>query len=179
MSYSYKQLYQKSAAFFEARPKAKKALSVWNTLLTGLFALAYVALWVYAVGWSSFVAEDYIRITFIPLLTLFLVSILRAMIARPRPYSKKGDGITPLEERNGNEEDSFPSRHLACAMAIVLCFFPALPIVGAALAVCVLVLAWLRFALGLHYPSDLLAGGAVALIVSGFYYIMQMVFAYL
>ncbi|MBQ7912729.1 MAG: phosphatase PAP2 family protein [Clostridia bacterium] len=179
MGYSYKKLYEKSAAFFEARPKAKKALSLFDKLLTGTFGLAYIGLWVYAVLWGNFSTHDFIRIAFIPLLTLFLVSVLRAMIARPRPYSTKGAGITPLTKRKGSEEDSFPSRHLACAAAIVLCFFPSLPIMGGGLLALAVILAWVRFALGLHYPSDLLAGGAVGSIVAGFYYLLEYVFALL
>ena len=179
MAYSYKKLYEKSAAYFEARPKAKQALPVLDKLLTGAFGIAYIGLWLYAVFLGAFSPRDYIRIAFIPLLTLFLVSVLRTMIARPRPYSEKGAGITPLKTRKGKEEDSFPSRHLACAMAIALCFFPSLPIVGGGLTVLVLVLAWVRFALGLQYPSDLLAGGAVGSIVAGLYYLFEFVFAML
>ena len=174
-----KELYEKNAAFFEARPKAKKALPVLDKLLTGAFGLAYIALWVYAIVWTDFSVHDYIRITFIPLLSLFLVSVLRAMIARPRPYSKDGANITPLKTRKGSEEDAFPSRHLACAASIALCFFPSLPIVGVALLVFALLLAWVRFALGLHYPSDLIAGGAVGSSVAGLYYLLEYVFAFL
>ena len=179
MGYSYKKLYEKSATYFEVRPKAKKALPVLDKCITGAFGLAYIFLWVYAILWGKFPVRGYIRIAFIPLLSLFLVSVLRAMIARPRPYSEKGAGITPLKKRKGSEEDSFPSRHLACAVSIVLCFFPSLPIVGGGLLALAVVLAWVRFALGLHYPSDLLAGGAVGSIVAGLYYLLEFVFAML
>ena len=179
MKYNYKQLYERNAAFYNARPIAKKLLPIFSSGLTALFGVAYAGLWVYAVFGKGFSIHDYIRITFIPLLSLFLVSVLRATISRPRPYAEKGDGITPLKPRKGKDDDSFPSRHLACAMAIALCFFPSLPIVGGGLTVLVLVLAWVRFALGLHYPSDLLAGGAVGSMVAGLYYLFEFVFAML
>ena len=179
MGYSYKKLYEKNAAFYQARPKAKKVLLVADKLLTGLFGLAYIMLWVYAIFWSDFSARDFIRITFIPLLALFLVSVLRALIARPRPYAEEGANIQPLKTRKGNEEDSFPSRHLACATAIALCFFPSLPLIGGALLALCVGVAYVRFALGVHYPSDLLAGGAVGSIVAGLYYLLEYVFALL
>ena len=179
MGYSYEKLYAKNAAFYHTHPTARKALPVLDKLFTAFFGIAYVGLWVYAVFWGGFVARDFIRIAFIPLLTLFLVSLLRAMIARPRPYAQAGANIVPLKGRKGREDDSFPSRHLACAAAIVFCFFPALPIVGGGLVALAIALAYVRFALGLHYPSDLVAGGAVGSIVAGLYYLIEYVFAFL
>ena len=179
MGYSYKKLYEKNAAFYNARPKAIKALLIGDKVLTVLFGLAYIALWVYAAVWGDFSARGFIRIFFVPALSLFLVSILRVMIARPRPYSQAGAGITPLKERTGNENNSFPSRHLACAVSIAVCFFPALPVFGAVLSVLCLALAYIRFALGFHYPSDLLAGGAVGGLMAGLYGVLEIIFRFL
>ena len=173
MKYNYKQLYERNAAFYNARPIAKKLLHVFGSGLTALFGVAYAGLWVYAVFGKGFSIHDYIRITFIPLLSLFLVSVLRATISRPRPYAEKGDGITPLKPRKGKDDDSFPSRHLACAAAIAVSFFPALPVFGGILLAACLALGYIRFALGLHYPSDLLAGFAVGNIVAGVYFLLQ------
>ena len=175
MKYNYKQLYERSASFYNSKPKAKKLLCFLNSFLTVLFGLAYLALWVYAILCSKFSIHDYIRITFVPALSLFLVSILRAVIVRPRPYSDKGDGITPLKKRKGMDDDSFPSRHLACAAAIAVCFFPSLPLVGVALLLVCVALGYVRFALGLNYPSDLLAGFAVGNIVAGLYFLLQFI----
>lgn len=179
MGYDYKKLYLKSAAFYEARPKAKKALSILDKLLTGALGLAYLAVWAYGIFWGDFSSFDFIRIAFIPLLSLFLVSVLRAMIARPRPYAEAGAGITPLKARKGKDEDSFPSRHLACAASIAICFFPPLPFLGIGMLVLCAGLAYVRFALGLHYPSDLLAGGAVGFVVAGLYFLLEYVFTFL
>ena len=179
MKYSYKKLYEKTAAFFNARPNAKKALSVFDRVLTISFGLAYIALWVYGAVWGKFSAHNFIRIFFVPALSLFFVSILRTVIARPRPYSQAGAGISPLKERKGSEDNSFPSRHLACAASIAICFFPALPIVGAVMLAFCVGLGYIRFALGFHYPSDLLAGGAVGFIVAGLYSLLEFVFSFL
>ena len=179
MGYSYKKLYEKSAAFYMARPKAKKGLLLFDKLLTAGFGAAYLTLWIYGAFWGNFSVNDFIRITFIPLSTLFLVSILRIMFARPRPYSAKGSGIIPLKKRSGHEEDSFPSRHLACAAAITACFLPVLPLVGGGMLALCIALGYIRFALGFHYPSDLLAGGALGCLVTCFYYFLEYIFSIL
>lgn len=178
MGYSYKKFYNKNAAFFKARPLAKKALPVFDIALTVLFGVAYLTLWIYGIFWGEFGAKEFVRIAFIPLLTVFVVSILRAMIARPRPYAEDGAGITPFQKRK-DEKNSFPSRHLACAVAIAVCFFPVLPAAGVALLALCALLAYVRFSLGVHYPSDLLAGAAVGSLIAGLYYLMEYVFALL
>ncbi len=179
MKYDYVQAYNKNAAFYLARPKAKSLLFIGNALLTVGFGAAYLALWIYGIFFGEFTPKAFLRIAFIPITALLLVSVLRMMIARPRPYAEKGANITPLKKRNGKDDDSFPSRHLACAAAIAVCFFPALPIVGVILLIFCLLLGYIRFALGLHYPSDLIAGFAVGDIVAGLYFLLEYLFTFL
>ena len=163
MSYCYKKLYNKSAAFYNAHTGAKTVLKVANGILTYGFFVAYFGLWLYGIFLGNFDAHDFTRIFFVPLLTLVTVSAARLAISRPRPYSKDGAGITPLVMRSGRNEDSCPSRHLACATAIAMTFLPYNPILGSLMLDLCLVLAYTRFALGLHYPSDLVAGFGVGL----------------
>lgn len=179
MKYSYQAFYNKNAAFLRRRPRAKKALPIFDLVLTIGFGLAYVALWVYGIFWGAFGIKDFIRISFIPLTTFFLVCILREVIARPRPYAEDGAGITPIKKKKTDKKDSFPSRHLACAVAIAVCFFPALPLLGAGLLILCVLFAYVRFALGVHYPSDLLAGAAVGSLICALYYLMEYVFTLL
>lgn len=169
MKYDYATLYNKNADFYNARPQAKKALRLVNGLLTYAFFLAYAGLWAYGIFLGDFLPNDFLKIFFVPVSALFLVSLLRLGIARPRPYAAKGAGITPLVLRSGREDDSCPSRHLTCAAVIAMTFLPYLPVVGYVLLVSTFLLAYTRFALGMHYPSDLLAGigvgGAVGALV--------------
>ena len=100
---------------------------------------------------------DLIKILFTPLMALLTVSVMRLAIDRPRPYAEDGAGITPLVEKKSDGK-SFPSRHLACAAVIAMSFLPYYPIAGAFLLGGSAVLGYIRFALGVHYPSDLVAG---------------------
>lgn len=161
MKYDYVALYNKNAAFYTARPRLKSVLRWANGILTYGFVLAYLALWAYGIFLADFSARDYARLFFVPASALFAVSMLRRLVARARPYTKEGANITPLVLREGREDDSFPSRHLTCAAVIATVFLPYLPIVGCLLLVCTLGLAYARFALGMHYPSDLFAGTAL------------------
>ena len=159
MKYSYVSLYEKNAAYFRARPNLKKCLPFFDRFLSLAFALAYLT-FVLGKIMLEYPAEDLVKILFAPALCLFLVSLLRLAICRPRPYSKQGANITPLYQKKGASDHSFPSRHLACAFVIAATILPYSIGEGVCLTVFGVLLAYTRFALGWHYPSDLL-GGAV------------------
>lgn len=157
MKYVYSAFYEKTAAFFNARPTLKKSLLLCDRLLTLGFFLAYGAFVLCAIA-LEYPAEDLVKILLSPALCLFLVSLLRLAIYRPRPYSEKGANITPLYQKKSASEHSFPSRHVACAFVIAFTIFPYSIGAGMCLTVFGLALAYARFALGWHYPTDLLAG---------------------
>lgn len=154
---NYTTLYQKNADFLSARKRLLSATVLYNGIIPFLFMAAYPLLWVYGYFAKSFTPKDFAWIFFFPALTLLVVSVLRSAIARPRPYEAEGAGILPLKEKK-SRGNSFPSRHLACAGVISVCFLPYLPAVGALLLLLSSGLAYTRFALGWHYPSDLIVG---------------------
>lgn len=159
MKYSYSALYEKNAAFFHARPHLKKGLYFLNLALTLGFFLAYGAFLLCAIA-LEYAPEDLIKILFSPALCLFLVTVLRLAIFRPRPYSEAGANIAALYPKKGDEHHSFPSRHVACAFVIAITLLPYSTGAGICSMALGLLLAYVRFALGVHYPTDLL-GGAV------------------
>lgn len=179
MQYNYVELYNKNAAFYNANEGRKWALRIADPLLTLLIAAAYAATWVYGIFWGEFSPKNLTKLFCIPVLALFLVSVLRAVFARPRPYAQAGAQIMPLKKRKGKDDDSFPSRHLACAAAIALTVCSVLPAVGGILLVLTALLGYTRFALGLHYPSDLVGGVAVGLLITGFYAVLEVIFTFL
>ena len=157
MTYSYSALYEKNAAFFNARPTLKKGLLFCDRLLTLGFFLAYGAFVLCAIA-LEYPAEDLVKSLLSPALCLFLVSLLRLAIYRPRPYSEMGANITPLYKKKNALEHSFPSRHVACAFVIAITLLPYSIGAGICLTAFGVLLAYARFALGWHYPTDLLAG---------------------
>ena len=164
MKYSYVSFYEKNAAFFKARPAIKKSLPFFDRFLSLAFALAYLT-FVLGKIFLEYPAEDLIKILFSPALCLFLVSLLRLAISKPRPYSEQGANVTPLYPKKGASNHSFPSRHLACAFVIAATILPYSIGAGVCLTVFGLALAYTRFALGWHYPSDLFIGFALGVVI--------------
>lgn len=168
MKYNYVALYNKNAEFYNARPRAKKGLKLANDLLSYSFFAAYILLGIYAIIQKDFPARDYLRLFFPPAVTLVTATVFRWAIRRPRPYMSDGAGIQSLVKKK-EHADSCPSRHLACAAVIAVTLLPIFPIFGIALALLCPCLAYTRFALGLHYPSDLLfgmgLGGSIGMLV--------------
>ena len=172
MKYDYVTAYNKSAAFYNAHPTAKRAIKLGNTVLTWLFFACYGILWLYAVYVEPFETRDLVKILFIPLLTLLVVSVLRLAINRPRPYTEAGAGITPFIDKKKVDNKSFPSRHLACATVISMTFLPYYPIAGGCLLFASVLLGYIRFATGLHYPSDLFAGAGLGVALGSIIFIL-------
>ncbi len=158
----YKKLYEKNAAFFKARPILIKALPWADKAVSGFFFISYATLCLYVIMQKVSV-DAYMGVFFPPLLCLLMVTVLRMALERPRPYTEQGAHITPLVEKKRGDLQSFPSRHVASAVVIASVFLPFFPTVSWALYFLSGVLAYLRFSMGFHYPSDLLAGGLIGL----------------
>ena len=172
MKYDYVTLYNKNAAFYNAHPKAKLMLKLANTLFTWLFFACYGILWLYALYLTPFETRDLINILFVPLLTLLTVSVLRLAVTKARPYTEEGAGIAPFVEKKKSDNKSFPSRHLACATVISMVFLPYYPIVGGVLLGISALLGYIRFATGLHYPSDLFAGAGLGVALGSIIFLL-------
>ncbi len=158
MSYDYKTVYEKHASFFRARPIAKKLLLLSNKFLTGIFFLAY-GLLIFLSFKNGFEPLDQVKILAIPASCLAAIPFLRLFFNRPRPYHEDGANIEPILKKKHQDKESFPSRHLASALVISFAFVAYLPLASAVLFLFSAMLGYVRFALGLHYPSDLIAGG--------------------
>ncbi|MFQ9736875.1 MAG: phosphatase PAP2 family protein [Christensenellaceae bacterium] len=81
---------------------------------------------------------------------------------RPQTPLRGGRNISRhSKEKRGH---SFPSRHVASAFVIGTVLLPYCVWAGAAVLLAGTLLGYVRFAAGIHYPSDLLAGAALGIV---------------
>ena len=165
MNFDYNAFYEKHARFYRARPKALRALIALNFALPFLYLASYAGLLLHACL-SNFDNKEFIGVLFVPAFCLLCVIALRLMVDRPRPYSERGANISPLFCKKSKDKESFPSRHLASAVVISLTILPYLAWAGICLLALSALLGYIRFALGLHYPSDLLGGAVLGALCS-------------
>ena len=131
-------------------------------LAVPLYALATVALW--------FLARPYGNPRWKLASASALVAAAVAMLAnqvishlwdRPRPYATHAALTHLLSARS--TDPSFPSDHAAAAFAIAFAVFAFSRRAGALFLAAATLISLSRIALGMHYPSDVVAGMLVGL----------------
>jgi membrane-associated phospholipid phosphatase len=90
-----------------------------------------------------------------------LQTIIKNIFNRPRPYVKYEEisHVLPPPDRF-----SFPSGHTAGAFAIAFVFYYFVPFLFVPMLILASLIAFSRIYLGLHYPSDIIAGIVLGLI---------------
>ncbi|WP_154863789.1 phosphatase PAP2 family protein [Streptococcus vestibularis] len=92
----------------------------------------------------------------------FLLSLGRSFYNRPRPYQTWD--IQPLIKKDSLGK-SFPSRHVFSATVIAMLALTLNPWLGGTMLFLAMALAFLRVLGGVHYPSDVLAGYVIGILV--------------
>ena len=92
---------------------------------------------------------------------LVLLSAVRSLLNRPRPYEVYG--LPPLLPRESPGK-SFPSRHVFSCFVIGGCCLYLRPDEGIALLILGTILAAVRVLAGLHFERDVIAGAAIGLL---------------
>jgi len=133
-----------------------KALVVVSRLGDGLFWYLLIA--GLALLGGTYGRDVAAQMTLTGLLNLPLYFWLKHTIGRPRPFVACSDIRACV---HALDKFSFPSGHTLHAVAFAVVFTWHFPLMGAALAPMVVLIAVSRVALGMHYPSDVAAGAVI------------------
>lgn len=158
-----KETYIKMTQPFRENPGLAKGIHIANKMCTLVMYVAYPLLLLYL-----FFAEErgyfsFWRALFVPAISFVGLSVVRAMINRPRPYEKFEVPPVIKKDTKGN---SFPSRHVFSATMIAMTFLLMSPWswLGVVFLCVSVLLAAVRVVSGVHFISDVLAGIAVAVV---------------
>jgi len=88
--------------------------------------------------------------------------LLRLLISRERPFAALEEFSALIYHYYGN---SFPSNHAAASFAIAGTIYLINPLVGKISFGMAVLVSISRIYVGVHYPSDVLAGGLLALVI--------------
>ncbi len=157
----YRAFYEKNTAFLRRLKNPCLVLTVFDKLLTATIGALYLAGGILAAcGVFGKALPTLFACLLPPVCALLVVTLLRLIIPRKRPYAKDGAAIDPICQKAG-EKNSFPSRHAACAFVIgvTLCAFALWLGLPALFLSCLL--CYGRFLCGFHFPTDLIAGAVL------------------
>lgn len=99
-----------------------------------------------------------------------IAKLIKTIVSRRRPFQVL-EGFTRLT--SAPNDDSFPSAHAATVFAFLTAMTPHGPAVVTPIAIWAVLVSFSRYYLGVHFPSDILAGALVgvisgaALVISG------------
>ena len=154
--------YKTMSAYFsetKARSQTIKALhDVLPLVMYIFYPVQMIALAINNGIWS----EVFLRFTLIPLCTLILVTVIRALINAKRPYEVYD--YTPAVHKD-TKGKSFPSRHTVCAFIIAMAFLYVNFRVGVIMLVIAAIIGVTRVLAGVHFIRDVISGAAIGILI--------------
>lgn len=151
--------YIKLNHYMLTRPKLAKTIVFLCKGITNIFYVMY-PLFLLA-GFYRF-RLYMLKFALVPLVSLIIVSVIRAKLNLPRPYEQFN--ITPLYDKK-TKGKSFPSRHTFSVFIITFTlYFFVSPLIFSILLLLSILLAILRVLLGVHLVRDVLTGFLFAII---------------
>ena len=144
------------------RPLLVQLLRLCSRLGDGAFWYSLILILPVTYGWEGLYASVHMSLTGV--LCVAIYKWLKGKTVRPRPYINNPDIhliMAPLDQY------SFPSGHTLHAVAFSLVALSHYPELWSLLVPFACLVALSRPALGLHYPSDVLAGAAIGAMIAG------------
>lgn len=150
--------YERWSAPLRAHPQATSCILATNKALTYLgYAIYPLLIALLALQGDPFLAQAVI----VPAISFVAVSLFRKIRNKPRPYETLD--IDPIIKKE-TKGKSFPSRHAFSITMIAMTWLAWCAPVGVTLLLASVTMAAVRVLGGVHYPSDVVTGMAIAVI---------------
>ena len=151
MKTNYLKFYEELTKNYQTDEK-KKLLRLCNKIVTNIYYVVYPFLLLYLFVIQS---EKLLPTILIPLLSIVAITLLRKVLARPRPYEEYP--IDQILEKE-TQHNAMPSRHVFSASIIAMMCFSVSPILACILLVLAAIEGYIRVVGGVHYPRDVIVG---------------------
>ena len=151
MKTNYLRFYEELTKNYQTDEK-KKLLRLCNKIVTNIYYVVYPFLLLYLFVIQS---EKLLPTILIPLLSIVAITLLRKVLARPRPYEEYP--IDQILEKE-TQHNAMPSRHVFSASIIAMMCFSVSPILACILLVLAAIEGYIRVVGGVHYPRDVIVG---------------------
>ena len=151
MKTNYLKFYEELTKNYQTDEK-KKLLRLCNKIVTNTYYVVYPLLLLYLFVKQS---EKLLPTILIPLFSIVAITLLRKVLARPRPYEEYP--IDQILEKE-TQHNAMPSRHVFSASIIAMMCFSASPILACILLVLAAIEGYIRVVGGVHYPRDVIVG---------------------
>ncbi len=154
--------YDRLVERFRKKPELVPYIQRLNNMLTLTGFLVYPLILIHLIRKKD---RRIIPFLLIPAAAFGLVSLFRRKADRSRPYENPDIHTLTRRDKKGQ---SFPSRHVFSYFLIGVLLFSLNPVPGILMLVTGIFLAWARVILGVHYPSDVLAGAILGTLAGVF-----------
>ena len=150
-----------NAYFSETKARSQTIKALHDVLPLVMYIFYPVQMIALAIN-NGIGSEVFLRFTLIPLCTLILVTVIRALINAKRPYEVYD--YTPAVHKD-TKGKSFPSRHTVCAFIIAMAFLYVNFRVGVIMLVIAAIIGVTRVLAGVHFIRDVISGAAIGILI--------------
>ena len=162
--------YQQVSAYFSETKARNTTIKALHDVLPLVMYIFYPIQMITLAVNEGIGSEVFLRFTLIPLCTLIIVSVIRAVINAKRPYEVYD--YTPAVEKDARGK-SFPSRHTVSAFIIAIAFLYVQTKIGVIMLLVAAAIGVTRVLAGVHFIRDVIGGAAIGVLVGlvGFFII--------
>jgi len=151
MKTNYLKFYEELTKNYQTDAK-RNQLRLCNKIVTSVYYVVYPFLLLYLFIIQS---EKLLPTILIPLLSIVGITLLRKVLACPRPYEEYP--IDQILEKE-SQHNAMPSRHVFSASVIAMMCFTISPLFACILLVLAALEGYIRVVGGVHYPLDVIVG---------------------